>query len=52
MKITLDCGNWYINGYVINGDFESGYNVLNEESGDVVYNNDFFENCLTWIYNS
>ena len=67
MEIRLDCGNWYANGYIIEnevilenrddgyiieGNFESGYNVLNEENEDIVYSDDNFENCLTWIWNS
>ena len=52
MELRLDCGNWYANGYIIEGNFESGYNVLNEENEDIVYSDDSFENCLTWIWNS
>ena len=27
MEIRLDCGNWYINGYVIEGDKDIGYSA-------------------------
>lgn len=53
MEIYLDCGNWYINGYVIIGDLNIGYDVYEENNmSKKVYNNESFEPCLTWCYNS
>ncbi len=49
MEIRLDCGNWYANGYIIEGNFESGYNVLNEENEDIVYSDDSFNENLQKI---
>ena len=31
MEIRLDCSEWYINGYRINGNYEDGYDVYDEE---------------------
>lgn len=55
MEIRLDCGNWYINGYVIEGDKDIGYSVYTEESesGSMpLFDSESFEECLTWCYNS
>ena len=55
MEIRLDCGNWYINGYVIEGDKDIGYSVYAEESesGNMpLFDSESFEECLTWCYNS
>lgn len=56
MEIRLECGNWYINGYVIEGDEGIGYyNVYEEDVEDgsmPVYGSESFERCLTWCYNS
>lgn len=55
MEIRLDCGNWYINGYVIEGKEGFGYYVYAEDSEDEsmpLYDNDNFEKCLVWCYNS
>lgn len=58
MEIRLDCGNWYINGYVIEEDADIGYYNVYEEDEDTetgampVYGNENFEKCLTWCYNS
>jgi len=53
MQILLDCGEWHINNYKIIGDYINGYKVYDEEyDGDYVYENDDFESCLTWCYNS
>lgn len=56
MEIRLDCGNWYINGYVIEEDAEIGYYNVYEEDAETgampVYDNENFEKCLTWCYNS
>lgn len=55
MEIRLDFGNWYINGYVIEGDTEIGYEVYEDcgENRDIpLYESESFEECLTWCYNS
>ena len=56
MEIRLDCGKWYINGYIIEEDADIGYyNVYEDDALDnafPVYGNESFEKCLTWCYNS
>lgn len=63
MEITLECGRWITydgNEYVIDGDKENGYEVLqrkwDEEEEDyhseTVFESKDFEECLTWCYNS
>ena len=55
MEIRLYEGQWYINGYVIEGEEDLGYYVYNEtdEKGAMpVYDNDSFEKCLMWCLNS
>lgn len=54
MEIRLYCGNWYINGYVIEEDEGIGYNVYKEdaETGSMpLFDSESFEECLTWCYN-
>lgn len=60
MEIRLDCGEWFFNGYRINGNYEDGYDVYYEDGCDdydeeldtVLYHSKDFEECLTWCYNS
>ena len=52
MKISLDCGIWFANGYTISGDSDDGYFVYPEGSEDCAYSSLNFEDCLTWVYNS
>lgn len=52
MEIRLDCGNWYINGYVIEGVKDIGYSVYAENGSLPLFNSENFEECLTWCYNS
>lgn len=54
MEIRLDCGNWYINGYIIEYDTDIEYcNVYreNSETNIPVFGNESFEKCLIWCYN-
>lgn len=53
MEIRLDCGEWYINGYVITGNEEYDiYSEIDEDREDCLYSSKDFESCLTWCYNS
>lgn len=56
MQIRLDCGNWYINGYVIEGSVSIGsYHVYLEDAPvdtSPLFSSKHFEECLTWCYNS
>ena len=55
MEIRLNCGNWYINGYVIEGGKDIGYSVYVEESesgSTPLFDSASFEECLIWCYNS
>lgn len=55
MEIRLECGNWYINGYVIKGDEGIGYSIYDEDAetdSTSLFDSENFEECLTWCYNS
>lgn len=55
MEIRLDCGECYINNYIINGNADDGYDVyaeIDEEKEECLYSSKNFEECLTWCYNS
>ena len=56
MEIRLEYGNWYINGYVIEGDIDIGYYNVYRENVEIdnmpVYGSESFEKCLVWCYNS
>ena len=51
MEITLECGQWQINGYAIAGNEDDGYTVWNAEDGEdseTLYANSSFERCVVW----
>lgn len=53
MEIRLDCGEWFFNGYRINGDCEDGYDVYSEiDDEECLFTSKNFEECLTWCLNS
>ena len=53
MNIALNCGEWFLNGYIISGDYDRGYFVYPEGNyKEQVYSSMSFEDCLTWVYNS
>lgn len=53
MLIRLEETLWIINdGEYIIGEGESTEYVVRDYNGEIVYSQDDFECCLTWIWNS
>lgn len=57
MNIELDLGRWRCGEYSIAGNYGDMYSVWRTEDEDndeseFVYENEDFEACLTWVYNS
>lgn len=53
MNINLIDSVWVINdGEYYIGEGEAAAYVVSDASGETVYQNDDFECCLVWIYNS
>ena len=53
MNIRLEENIWIVNdGEYIIGEGESAAYVVNNDNGKTGYENDVFECCLCWIFNS